>query len=59
MSNKVVMYEDDSIIAIYQKGKSAYLLVTFGDLIALANGTRFYADNPVTKLDISCVGFMA
>lgn len=54
-----VLYEDDEIKVIFRPGVSDYLLITFGDLISLASGDRFYADVPVTKLGMNCVGFMA
>ena len=55
----VILFEDDEIRVLWRPGASVYALVTFGDLMTLANGTRFFADIPVSKLGITCVGFMA
>lgn len=54
-----VLYEDEKIIVIRQSGHSKELLVTFGDLTFLANGTRFFADKPARKLGFNCLGFMS
>ncbi|WP_157679352.1 hypothetical protein [Methylovulum psychrotolerans] len=54
-----VLYEDSELIVIWQPGESDYLLITFGDLISLAAGNKFYADTAVTKLGLNCIGFMA
>lgn len=53
------MYEDDDIIVTFFNGNSDFLLVTFGDLVTLANGNAFYAEQPVRKAELNCVGFMA
>lgn len=54
-----ILYEDSEIKVIWQSGTSDFLLITFGDLVSLASGDKFYADNPVTKLNLNCIGFMA
>jgi hypothetical protein len=58
-SKHVVIFEDSNISVIFHRGSSDYLLITFGDLINLANDDHFYAENPAKKLSISCLGFMA
>ena len=54
-----ILYEDDQLRAIWCAGESDFLLVTFSDLISRAEGDRFFADTPVTKSGISCLGLVA
>lgn len=54
-----ILYEDDNIISLWHPGRSTELLITFGDLITLAEGMRFFAETPVKKLNLNCIGFMA
>jgi hypothetical protein len=54
-----IVFEDEHIKAIWHPGTSAFALVTFGDLITLAEGDRFFADGPVRKAGIACLGIMA
>lgn len=54
-----VVYEDDFVRVIYKAGQSNFILVTFGNLINLADGMRFFGDVPAQKLNMSCLGFMA
>lgn len=54
-----VVYEDDHLVAVWHPGSTDHLLVTFGDMVGLANGTRFFADGPVRKARISCLGYVA
>lgn len=54
-----VIFEDNEIVVFWRRGQSDYLFVSFGDLISLAAGSKFYADAAVRKLDLSCIGFMA
>ena len=53
------LYEDKYIKVLSQAGDSDFLVVTFGDLVTLANGDRYSADVPIKKLRINCLGFMA
>ena len=54
-----IVYEDDDVRVIFHRGKSEFILVTFGDLCGFAEGQKFFAEAPVRKSEISCVGFMA
>ncbi|MBF8765971.1 hypothetical protein IR009_12130 [Pseudomonas putida] len=54
-----VVYEDDFVRVICKAGQSDFMLVTFGNLINLADGMRFFGDTPAEKLNLSCIGFMA
>lgn len=58
MSREIV-FEDDNVRVIYRKGRSDRLLITFADLVTQLDGTRFFADVPVEKLDLAAVGFVA
>lgn len=59
MGTVTTIYEDEEIKVLWHKGSSGVLLITFGGLLSLANGDSFFADAPVKKLGLSCVGFMA
>jgi hypothetical protein len=59
MDMRKIVYDDEELRVIYQPGHSDFLLVTFGDLISLASEDQFYADRPVTKMGLTCLGFMA
>ncbi|MDR3448148.1 MAG: hypothetical protein P4M15_00070 [Alphaproteobacteria bacterium] len=54
-----IIYDDDEIQVIYLAGKSSYVLITFSDLYTRADGTRFFADIPAVKADLSCIGVVA
>jgi hypothetical protein len=54
-----IIYDDEMIQVIWHAGNSDFVLITFGDLTMMANGTRFFADAPVKRLGISCVGIVA
>lgn len=56
---EVVIYEDDEIKVLFWEGHSEKIITTFGDLISLANETRYFADTPLKKLGLSTIGFMA
>jgi hypothetical protein len=58
-SHTSVLYEDDEIKVLWHPGNSDFLMVTFGDLVTMVNGDRFYADTPIRKLDLNCIGFMS
>lgn len=55
----VTVYEDDEIKVLWHEGNSEFLLVTFGDLVTLVKDDKFFADKPLKKLGINCLGFMA
>lgn len=57
--NPQIIYDDASVRVIWQPGNSEFTLVTFGNLINLANGVHFFGDVPAKKLDYTCIGFMA
>ncbi len=54
-----LIYQDDAVVAFWRPGATDYLLVTFGDAIDVVAGDRFFADAPVAKADITCIGIMA
>lgn len=54
-----ILFEDEEIKVLWHPGESEFLIVTFGDLVTLANKDRFFADAPVKKLALNCIGFMA
>gem|GEM_PF-4051597 len=54
-----IVYDDDFIRVVWQPGHSSFMLVTFGNLINLADGVKFFGDAPAQKLGFSCLGFMA
>lgn len=53
------IYEDDDIVVFWCPGTTPYVLITFGDLIGLASGNRFFADTPALKNSLTCLGFVA
>lgn len=57
--NPQIIYDDASVRVIWQPGNSEFMLVTFGNLINLANGIHFFGDVPAKKLGYTCIGFMA
>lgn len=54
-----IIFEDDAIRVIWQPGQSDHLVVAFGNLQMLANGTHFFADAPLRALGVSGIGIMA
>lgn len=58
-NNRQIIHDDEDLTIVFHEGKSEYLLLTFGDLVTLAAGDKFYADKAITKLNINCLGFMA
>jgi len=54
-----IIYDDTHIRVIWHPGHSDYVLITFADLLITADGHRFFADKPVAKLGIACVGVVA
>jgi hypothetical protein len=53
------IYEDDDIVVFWHQGATPYVLITFADLIGLTSENRFFADTPVIKNTITCLGFVA
>ena len=60
MSYKVkeIIYEDEDIRAFLKKGSSNFLLITFSDLTGVGKDV-FFAEKPVFKNNISCIGVIA
>ena len=60
MSDAVrIVYDDEEIRVLWRPGRVPFLLISFGDLISLADDVRFFASGPVEAADLSCLGFMA
>lgn len=56
--DKQIIFEDDHIRAIYLKGTSKTLVVSFGDLITRAKGTLINAEKSLSKYDYAVIGVM-
>lgn len=56
--DKQIIFEDDHIRAIYLKGTSNTLVVSFGDLITRAKGTLINAEKSLSKYDYAVIGVM-
>jgi hypothetical protein len=54
-----IIYEDDEIRVLWSPGNLPFLVITFGDLITLADGHRFFADDPLKKSSVPAVGVVA
>ncbi len=54
-----ILYEDDDIRVIHRRGPSAFTLVTFSGLEDRPEDGAFWAERPVAKLDLDCIGFVA
>jgi hypothetical protein len=54
-----IAFENEDIKAIFHRGSSDFLVVTFGDLLSPANGKSFFADSVMQKKDLNCLGFMS
>lgn len=50
---EIVVFEDGEIKVLFWKGCSEKIIVTFGDLVSLADGTKYFADTPLKKLGLS------
>ncbi len=57
--NIIVIYEDEEIKVVFCPGRSDFAVITFGDMVSLADGVRFFADTPLKKLGFTAVGVMA
>lgn len=55
---KQIIFEDDHIRAIYLKGTSSTLVISFGDLITRAKGMSINAEKSLQKYDYAVVGIM-
>ncbi len=55
----ILAYDDADLRVIFQPGGSDFLLITFGDALALVDGMRFAADALARKHGLACLGFMA
>ena len=56
---KKIIYDDEHIQVIHKPGASDVLIVTFGDMLSLANGKTFFAEQPSQKRNVSALGFRA
>ena len=56
--DKQIVFEDDHIRAIYLKGTSSTLVLSFGDLISRAKGTSINAEKSLIKYDYAVIGIM-
>lgn len=54
-----IIYEDEHIQVLHRHGKGKVLIVTFGDMFSLANGSTFFAETPAKKNNMHAIGFMA
>jgi hypothetical protein len=54
-----IIYDDAHIRVIWHPGHSEYVLITFADLLITVDGHRFFADKPVAKLGLNCIGILA
>jgi hypothetical protein len=59
VTTTTIIYDDPHIRVIWHPGHTDYVLITFADLLITADGHRFFADKPVAKLGIACVGIVA
>ncbi len=53
-----ILHEDDDIVVIHRPGASAFTLVTFAGMGERPQGLRFWARDPVEKLDLHAIGFV-
>jgi hypothetical protein len=53
-----VLFDDQNLRVLFFEKNSDFLLITFGDSVALVNGDRFYGDSVSEKASISTLGFM-
>ncbi len=56
--DKQIVFEDEHIRAIYLKGSSETLVLSFGDLITRAKGNSINAEKSLSKYEYSVVGIM-
>ena len=53
-----IIFEDEELRVIWTPRGSECLIITFGDLMHLANGMDYFAKVPLDKLGYSSLGFM-
>ncbi|MEO3473177.1 hypothetical protein AAFN86_15010 [Roseomonas sp. CAU 1739] len=58
MTSRVV-FEDDEIQLVHRPGGSDFTLVTFAALTHRPDGTWIWAQEPIAKLDLEAIGFVA
>ena len=56
--DKQIVFEDEHIRAIYLKGSTDSLVLSFGDLISRAKGNSINAEKSLMKYDYSVLGIM-
>ena len=56
--DKQIVFEDEHIRAIYLKGSSDTLVLSFGDLITRAKGNSINAEKSLSKYEYSVIGIM-
>ena len=56
--DKQIVFEDEHIRAIYLKGTSETLVLSFGDLITRAKGNSINAEKSLSKYEYSVIGIM-
>jgi hypothetical protein len=54
----MVIFEDTEVEVLHHKGTTSFLLITFGDMLSVVNGSDFYASSACHKKDISAIGIM-
>jgi hypothetical protein len=54
-----ILFDDEHLRVVFRPGGSDWLLVTFGDALERAEGTRFHAETVAQKQGLNCLGFMA
>ena len=58
-SQDEIIYDDAELRVIWTAGSSKYAVISFGDLITRAEGTKYFADTPLKKSGITSVGVVA
>jgi tetratricopeptide (TPR) repeat protein len=53
------IYEDEYLELFHAEGESDFIVLTFNNMTYLANGKKFWAQNPLTALNISCIGLVS
>ena len=56
--DKQIVFEDEHIRAIYLKGSSETLVLSFGDLITRAKGNSINAEKSLSKYEYNVIGIM-
>lgn len=56
--DKQIVFEDEHIRAIYLKGTTETLVLSFGDLISRAKGNAINAEKSLAKYDYNVIGIM-